>query len=212
MSSGQTPEQEFLRYIQLALGGDRSAGAKICDYQQKDVRGYFKILATILSNDSLPEDARLGAGLIWKNFFNLKSEESREQRAEQWLALPRDFREPLKICALRGLTSKKKSVYRVSVQVVAKIAHIELTAEQWPQLAKHFFTQITAADNTHESSSEGIPSIDPAHLKDIANVLTQATLEEEAEPQDEQDEDFQVEVGEEEDTVEEYEYKNKFNL
>ena len=189
MSSSNNQQDEFVKFLIAAQRGDNAAQSKLDEFQKKNPRGYLQFLAKILADDTKPDTARFTAGISWKNLFDIKdSSELREKRAKQWLSLPADFRQALKTCALRGLGSPSKDVYRAAAQVIGKVAQIELPAQQWPELVRGLLSQVKAADkpahlkiaslNCIEYICEGIPSLEPSSLNDILNALTQGMKKE----------------------------------
>ena len=177
-------EAEFVKSLLLAAQGISAAQAKLDEYQKKNPRAYLQLLAKILADDTKPDEARITAALSWKNLFDIKeSAKLREQRAKQWLSLAPEFRTNLKKCAMMALHSPTKEIYRAAAQVIAKVAHIELPAQQWPELVKILLAQIKAQDKPPalkiatltclEYICDGIASLDVAYLNDILNALTQ---------------------------------------
>lgn len=79
----------------------------------------------------------------------LKTESTKDELANRWLALNPESRDKAKHDALTALSSPVQRAGGVAAQVVAAIAAVELPAEQWPDAVSILLKFMDNADNTN---------------------------------------------------------------
>lgn len=100
----------------------------------------------------------MAAGLQLKNQLTSKDDSVRQRLQQQWLGLPEDTRNAVKINTLNSLGTETGRP-SASSQCIAYIAAIELPHNLWPTLIKHLTENATRKDNNEQVKVANLEAI-----------------------------------------------------
>ncbi|KAL0092485.1 armadillo-type protein [Phycomyces blakesleeanus] len=152
-------------------------------FAQENYENYALLLAQLLANDQADDAIRQAAGLAFKNTLTAKEYARKQECAHRWLAMAENVRANIKQLALVSLTAPRQTVGKISGQVVAAIAEIELPKYQWPDLIQILLDNVTVANNTNlkQSTLQAIGYIceatDPDVLANQSNQILTAIMQ-----------------------------------
>jgi len=140
---------------------------------------FLQMLSFELANEEKPAQARKLAGLILKNALTAKDEARRMQLMQKWLSLDPNVKAQIKATILKTLSSNEKEARHTAAQVVAKVGHIELPKNMWPELIQALLMNMQQnEDNLKQATLEALgyicEEIDAEVLKMQANEILTA--------------------------------------
>ncbi|KAJ6795912.1 importin subunit beta-1-like [Iris pallida] len=103
-------------------------------FQEQNLPGFLLSLSGELANNDKPVDSRKLAGLILKNSLDAKEQHRKNELVQRWLNLDASVKAQVKACLLQTLSSPVPDARSTASQVIAKIAGIEVSHKQWPEL------------------------------------------------------------------------------
>ncbi|KFK44047.1 hypothetical protein AALP_AA1G208500 [Arabis alpina] len=108
-------------------------GAERSLVQFQEHHHFLLSLSFELANDHKPLESRQLAGILLKNSLS-----------KQWIALNTVIKSQIKDLLLTTLAS---SASHTAAQVIAKVASIEISLKQWPQLVKSLLSNLSRQDS-----------------------------------------------------------------
>lgn len=154
---------EFLLAAQSADAKVRTeAESKLCQFGEQNVPGFLLSLSIELSNDGKPTESRRLAGILLKNSLDAKEAARKEQLVQQWVAIDASFKAQIKSSLLNTLGSSVWDACHTAAQVIAKIASIEISRKEWPELIGTLLVNMTQQDRP--------PSLKQATLETLGYV------------------------------------------
>lgn len=112
---------------------------------------YAGILSQILADESIILEARILAALMLKNELVSKDPSKAQQFSRRWLTVvDAESRAHIKQFALGTLMDKEPRSANAAAQLVAAIAEVELTRDEWPELMR------ILVDNTTQNQPENM--------------------------------------------------------
>lgn len=112
----------------------------------------------MLANTELNGFVRMAAGLQLKNQLTSKDEAVRGRLQQQWLAMPEDVRNAVKMNTLRSLGTETGRP-SASSQCIAYIAAIELPHNLWPSLIRTLTESATRRENNESVKVANLEAI-----------------------------------------------------
>ncbi|ODV61710.1 karyopherin beta [Ascoidea rubescens DSM 1968] len=128
---------------------------------------YLSLLSEALNNESKKTEVRMLASLALKNQLISKDPKQHKIYSERWINLDNNFKNQIKANSLKNLLSSDDRVANSAAQLVAAIAEIDLSRNDWPELINSLI------ENTK-------PEV-PDHIK-RSNLLTIGYICESADP------------------------------
>eukprot|EP00742_Colponemidia_sp_Colp-10_P001256 GILJ01001353.1.p1 GENE.GILJ01001353.1~~GILJ01001353.1.p1 ORF type:complete len:858 (-),score=174.57 GILJ01001353.1:567-3140(-) len=117
---------------------------------------FLVTLARELANNERPQNTRILAGLIVKNFFNSRDLGVLAQIANAWHSFDPAVVAEVRQALLTTLSSPIHAVRHTAAQAVAQIASVDLPGKHWPDLIQNLLTLVTqnASAETREATLE----------------------------------------------------------
>jgi importin subunit beta-1 len=136
----------------------RSMSEKILGEADKQNPGLFlQVLCVELASEEKPPQTRTLAGLILKNALTAKDETRKVQLIQKWLSLESGIKSQIKAGISKTLASPQIEARRTAAQVIAKIAHIELPRNLWPDLIQNLLQNMqTNEDYLKQATLEAL--------------------------------------------------------
>ncbi|KAH9320615.1 hypothetical protein KI387_015254 [Taxus chinensis] len=145
---------QILLNAQSADGGIRKlAEENLKQFQDQNLPVFLISLSHELANNEKPLESRRLAGLILKNCLDAKESHRKAELVKGWRSLESAVKTQIKEFLLQTLNSTAKDAGHTSGQVIAKIAGIELSHGEWPQLIKVLLSNMEAPNPAHLKQS-----------------------------------------------------------
>jgi len=144
---------------------------------------FLQMLCAELSSDDKPVQTRTLAGLILKNALSAKEEARKLQLIQKWLSLDANVKGQVKQTIAKTLGSAVADARHTAAQVIARIAHIEIPRNLWPELVPQLLVNMQQNDdNIKQATLQTLgyiaEEIEPEVLSLQANeILTQSAKE-----------------------------------
>ncbi|KAJ3087378.1 karyopherin beta, partial [Physocladia obscura] len=140
------------------------------------------MLGQELSNESNAISNRQAAGLAMKNALSAKDDALRAEFQARWIQMEIPLRKQIKDGLLATLQSQSSISGIVAAQVIAAVADVELTRNEWPDLIPILVNNVQTPDNnTKEATLQAIgflcETIDPTVLQDVSNSILTAVVQ-----------------------------------
>ncbi|XP_075678734.1 importin subunit beta Fs(2)Ket isoform X2 [Dermatophagoides pteronyssinus] len=152
----------ILPILEKAISQDqneiRQAYELLEQFCRSNLPEYLKSLSEVLVNKEINGYVRMLAGLQLKNQLTSKDETERTRLQQQWLSLPKEIRDQIKINVMNSLgteTGRPSS----SSQCIAYIAAIELRHNLWPDLIKLLTDNATRPDVNEQTKVATLETI-----------------------------------------------------
>ncbi|XP_076921898.1 importin subunit beta-1-like [Bidens hawaiensis] len=120
----------------------KHAEESIKRFQDENLAAFLLSLSAELSSEDKPVDSRKLAGLILKNALDAKEQHRKFELVQRWLSLDTGVKAQIKTCLLQTLSSPVYDARSTASQVIAKVAGIELSQKQWPELIGSLLSSI----------------------------------------------------------------------
>lgn len=129
---------ELSSFLQNASSHDKvvrdQAEAGLRQMQESDWGQYVTGLAQELANEGKPEQTRQMSSLLLKNLLDAKDAHLKDEKFQKWKALGEHVKSQIRAALLQTISSKVGNAAHGAAMVIAKIAHIELLENAWPDL------------------------------------------------------------------------------
>ena len=154
------------------------AQQQLAAMEQANYPTYLGSLIAEMGSEGKPHEARQRAGLLLKNTLVAKSEETKREQAQRWVAVDPSMRSSIKQMLLSLLAAPPKEIRSTAALAIASIAAIDIPRNEWPDLISLLVHNInsTAAD-TKQSSFEALGYICEEcgeHLQAQSNLILNA--------------------------------------
>lgn len=138
---------EFLLAAQSADAKIRTeAESKLGQFREQNLPSFLLSLSVELSNDGKPIESRRLAGIVLKNSLDAKEATRKEHLIQQWVAIDTSFKSQIKSMLFNTLGSSVREANHTAAQVIAKIASIEVSRKEWPELIGTLLLNMTQQD------------------------------------------------------------------
>ncbi|EJD04944.1 ARM repeat-containing protein [Fomitiporia mediterranea MF3/22] len=111
--------------------------------------GYLVTLSSELANEAQSITIRNAAGIALKNALTAREATRQQEYQNRWLALPQEPKNKVKQEALMTLSSSSTKAGGVAAQVVAAVAAVELSNNQWPEVIEILLRFMDNTENTN---------------------------------------------------------------
>lgn len=154
---------EFLLAAQSADAKIRTeAESKLGQFREQNLPCFLLSLSVELSNDGKPIESRRLAGIVLKNSLDAKEATRKEHFIQQWVSIDTSFKSQIKSMLLTSLGSSVRDARHTAAQVIAKIASIEVSRKEWPELIGTLLLNVTQQDR--------LPTLKQATLETLGYV------------------------------------------
>jgi importin subunit beta-1 len=116
-------------------------------YRDQNFAQYILALSTELANAAKPADARQVAGLVLKNLLDAKEEARKLDHYNRWMGSDPAVKAQVRRQLLDTLTDEQLAAAKTAALVIAKVASIDLPANQWPELISALLNNMTQLAN-----------------------------------------------------------------
>ncbi|EGF79070.1 hypothetical protein BATDEDRAFT_17183 [Batrachochytrium dendrobatidis JAM81] len=153
---------------------------KLNSYESENFPNYLGLLCQELTSQQTPMDIRKSAGLIFKNSLTSRDAVRQTEMAARWRNIDPAFRTQVKTAILLCIAAPVAGPSKVSGQVAAAIAAIELPHDEWPDLISSLLEKVTTseADVAKQACLQTIgyicESIEPSVLRGQSNAILNA--------------------------------------
>jgi len=140
---------------------------------------YYSMCCAEIAGEDKPPQTRTLAGIILKNSLSAKEDTRKTQQIQRWLALDANVKGQIKAGLMKSLGSPVIEARHAAAQVIAKVAHVELPRNLWPELIAGLLANMQQNDDnlkqaTLQSLGYVAEEIDPEVLKFQANEILTA--------------------------------------
>uniref|UniRef100_A0A7S0VBW1 Importin N-terminal domain-containing protein n=1 Tax=Polytomella parva TaxID=51329 RepID=A0A7S0VBW1_9CHLO len=122
----------------------QEAEAHLATFKETNFPSFLSSLLSALVDDSKPTALRQTAGLLIKNAVDAKEEATRIALQNKWRTVDDSIRSFIRKNLIDSLHSPESDVRRTVALVIAKIALIDLTHKEWPELIPSLLQNMSA--------------------------------------------------------------------
>ena len=115
----------------------QQAQQQLAAMEQANYPTFLGSLIAEMGSENKPQEARQRAGLLLKNTLVAKSEETRREQAQRWVAVDPTVRGSIKQMLLHLLASPHKEIRSTAALAIASIATIDIPRNEWPEPHLH---------------------------------------------------------------------------
>ncbi|KAJ3228362.1 karyopherin beta [Clydaea vesicula] len=160
----------------------QNAQQQLDSFQSNDLSGFLINLSTNLLNTEIDTYIKTGSALLIKNALTSKDSHTKQNLGANWLHLPTETRNQVKINLVQALSSQDIKCGTAAAQAIAAVAGIELPVSQWLELIPGLLQNInTDVQTTKQASLQAIGFIceivDPAFLSIHSNSILTAVAQ-----------------------------------
>mmetsp|Transcript_8967 Transcript_8967/g.33079 ORF Transcript_8967/g.33079 Transcript_8967/m.33079 type:complete len:850 (-) Transcript_8967:735-3284(-) len=108
---------------------------------------YLVSLVNELANEAKPQQARQMAGILLKQQFQARSQETKQRLASQWMESNDQLKAQIRSQIITTLSSQERDARRTSALVLSAIANIDLPQNQWTDIVPRLAENVTNGEN-----------------------------------------------------------------
>lgn len=145
---------------------------------------YLQLLCQELANEQQVSHVRVAAGVALKNSLVAKELPKRLQLHQRWIALDLSLKQAVKHLVLQTLSTTDGLVGTTLAQIIASVASIELSRNEWPELLQILLQNVTNINSTPSLKKATLESIgficediDPTVLSSKSNEILTAVVQ-----------------------------------